>query len=140
MGDGPNGDIRESERRALSRECHQHRLWEDVEAGRDCCYGMGTPERYIPQVAQSRADRTAGCEYHLRDPEYMGYAAHRRDCGAEWSAYITPAYSLADTDCLVWWTLGGTVVLVITLLVKAPMRDPAHFVFLDFEVCSVMCL
>lgn len=33
----------------------------------------------------------------------------------------------------VWWTLGGTVTLVITLLVKAPMHNSASFVFTDFE-------
>ncbi|GLB39550.1 putative amino acid permease [Lyophyllum shimeji] len=32
-----------------------------------------------------------------------------------------------------WWTLGGTFVLVITLLVKAPHRNDAAFVFTDFE-------
>jgi len=32
-----------------------------------------------------------------------------------------------------WWTLGGTVILVVTLLVKAPVRNDAHFVFLDYE-------
>jgi amino acid transporter len=32
-----------------------------------------------------------------------------------------------------WWTLGGTVVLVVTLLVKAPMHNPASFVFFDYE-------
>ncbi|KAK8869444.1 hypothetical protein IAR55_000008 [Kwoniella newhampshirensis] len=32
-----------------------------------------------------------------------------------------------------WWTLGGTVVLVVTLLVKAPVKNDAHFVFFDFE-------
>lgn len=32
-----------------------------------------------------------------------------------------------------YWTLGGTVILVVTLLVKAPVRQPAHFVFLDYE-------
>lgn len=31
------------------------------------------------------------------------------------------------------WTLGGTVVLVVVLLVKAPVRNPASFVFLDFQ-------
>ncbi|KAH8112918.1 amino acid transporter [Phellopilus nigrolimitatus] len=33
----------------------------------------------------------------------------------------------------VWWTLGGTVVLVVTLLVKAPVLNSAEFVFTDFE-------
>ncbi|KIJ64797.1 hypothetical protein HYDPIDRAFT_175318 [Hydnomerulius pinastri MD-312] len=33
----------------------------------------------------------------------------------------------------VWWTLGGTFVLVITLLVKAPAKNSAAFVFTDFE-------
>ncbi|KAJ7659471.1 amino acid transporter [Mycena rosella] len=33
----------------------------------------------------------------------------------------------------VWWTLGGTCVLVITLLVKAPGRNTAAFVFTDLE-------
>ncbi|EIN14700.1 hypothetical protein PUNSTDRAFT_140926 [Punctularia strigosozonata HHB-11173 SS5] len=33
----------------------------------------------------------------------------------------------------VWWTLGGTFVLVITLLVKAPTKNTAEFVFTDFE-------
>ncbi|KAI0044845.1 amino acid transporter [Auriscalpium vulgare] len=32
-----------------------------------------------------------------------------------------------------WWTLGGTFVLVITLLVKAPEKNSASFVFTDFE-------
>lgn len=32
-----------------------------------------------------------------------------------------------------WWTLGGTVVLVVTLLVKAPHKNEAHFVFFDYE-------
>ncbi|GJE93136.1 amino acid transporter [Phanerochaete sordida] len=32
-----------------------------------------------------------------------------------------------------WWTLGGTLVLVITLLVKAPVKNSAEFVFTDFE-------
>ncbi|KAF9238095.1 amino acid transporter [Melanogaster broomeanus] len=33
----------------------------------------------------------------------------------------------------VWWTLGGTFVLVITLLVKAPVKNSASFVFTDFQ-------
>ncbi|KAF7357366.1 Amino acid metabolite permease [Mycena sanguinolenta] len=33
----------------------------------------------------------------------------------------------------VWWTLGGTFVLVITLLVKAPVKNTASFVFTDLE-------
>ncbi|KAJ6624395.1 amino acid transporter [Mycena sp. CBHHK59/15] len=33
----------------------------------------------------------------------------------------------------VWWTLGGTFVLVITLLVKAPVKNTAAFVFTDLE-------
>ncbi|KAJ4478037.1 amino acid transporter [Lentinula aciculospora] len=33
----------------------------------------------------------------------------------------------------IWWTLGGTFVLVITLLVKAPVKNSAQFVFTDFE-------
>ncbi|THH05783.1 hypothetical protein EW145_g4550 [Phellinidium pouzarii] len=33
----------------------------------------------------------------------------------------------------VWWTLGGTVVLIVTLLVKAPALNSAEFVFTDFE-------
>ncbi|KAJ7268040.1 amino acid/polyamine transporter I [Mycena rebaudengoi] len=33
----------------------------------------------------------------------------------------------------VWWTLGGTFVLVITLLVKAPAKNTASFVFTDLE-------
>lgn len=33
----------------------------------------------------------------------------------------------------VWWTLGGTFVLVVTLLVKAPEKNSASFVFTDFE-------
>lgn len=33
----------------------------------------------------------------------------------------------------VWWTLGGTFVLVITLLVKAPEKNTAKFVFTDYE-------
>ncbi|KAJ7101546.1 amino acid transporter [Mycena belliarum] len=33
----------------------------------------------------------------------------------------------------VWWTLGGTFVLVITLLVKAPVKNSAAFVFTDLE-------
>ncbi|KAH9944886.1 amino acid transporter, partial [Amylocystis lapponica] len=33
----------------------------------------------------------------------------------------------------VWWTLGGTFVLVITLLVKAPVKNSADFVFTDYE-------
>ncbi|KAM5546130.1 hypothetical protein V8D89_000256 [Ganoderma adspersum] len=32
-----------------------------------------------------------------------------------------------------WWTLGGTFVLVITLLVKAPVKNSAAFVFTDYE-------
>ncbi|TFK89396.1 amino acid transporter [Polyporus arcularius HHB13444] len=32
-----------------------------------------------------------------------------------------------------WWTLGGTFVLVITLLVKAPEKNSAAFVFTDYE-------
>ncbi|KAJ3542968.1 hypothetical protein NM688_g5918 [Phlebia brevispora] len=32
-----------------------------------------------------------------------------------------------------WWTLGGTLVLVVTLLVKAPEKNSAEFVFTDFE-------
>ncbi|OBZ76216.1 Amino-acid permease BAT1 [Grifola frondosa] len=32
-----------------------------------------------------------------------------------------------------WWTLGGTFVLVITLLVKAPVKNTANFVFTDYE-------
>ncbi|KAF8909728.1 amino acid transporter [Gymnopilus junonius] len=33
----------------------------------------------------------------------------------------------------VWWTVGGTFVLVITLLVKAPEKNSAAFVFTDYE-------
>lgn len=33
----------------------------------------------------------------------------------------------------VWWTLGGTVVLVTTLLVKAPMMNSADFVFTNVQ-------
>lgn len=33
----------------------------------------------------------------------------------------------------VWWTLGGTFVLVVTLLVKSPVKNSARFVFTDFE-------
>ncbi|KAH9934533.1 amino acid transporter [Epithele typhae] len=33
----------------------------------------------------------------------------------------------------IWWTLAGTVVLVITLLVKAPTHNSAEFVFTDYE-------
>ncbi|KLO18976.1 amino acid transporter [Schizopora paradoxa] len=33
----------------------------------------------------------------------------------------------------VWWTLGGTLVLVVTLLVKTPTKNTAGFVFTDFE-------
>ncbi|KAF8166055.1 amino acid transporter [Pholiota molesta] len=33
----------------------------------------------------------------------------------------------------VWWTIGGTFVLVITLLTKAPARNDATFVFTDYE-------
>ncbi|KAL0564053.1 polyamine transporter tpo5 [Marasmius crinis-equi] len=33
----------------------------------------------------------------------------------------------------IWWTLAGTFVLVITLLVKAPVKNSASFVFTDFE-------
>ncbi|KAF9554993.1 amino acid transporter [Agrocybe pediades] len=33
----------------------------------------------------------------------------------------------------VWWTIGGTFVLVITLLVKAPVKNTGSFVFTDFE-------
>ncbi|KAI6126824.1 amino acid transporter [Pisolithus sp. B1] len=32
-----------------------------------------------------------------------------------------------------WWTLGGTFVLVVTLLVKSPVKNSASFVFTDFE-------
>ncbi|KAI0733308.1 amino acid transporter [Fomitopsis betulina] len=33
----------------------------------------------------------------------------------------------------VWWTLGGTFVLVITLLVKAPVKNSPGFVFTDYQ-------
>ncbi|KAF9011716.1 amino acid transporter [Cyathus striatus] len=33
----------------------------------------------------------------------------------------------------VWWTLGGTVVLAITLLVKAPEKNTAEFVFTGYQ-------
>lgn len=33
----------------------------------------------------------------------------------------------------IWWTLGGTFVLVVTLLVKSPVKNSASFVFTDFE-------
>ncbi|KAF8128590.1 amino acid transporter [Boletus edulis] len=33
----------------------------------------------------------------------------------------------------VWWTLGGTIVLLITLLVKAPVKNSAAFVFTDYQ-------
>lgn len=36
----------------------------------------------------------------------------------------------------VWWTLGGTFVLVVTLLVKSPVKNSARFVFTDFEDAS----
>ncbi|KAH9474412.1 Amino-acid permease BAT1-like protein [Psilocybe cubensis] len=32
-----------------------------------------------------------------------------------------------------WWTIGGTLVLVITLLVKAPDKNSGAFVFTDYE-------
>ncbi|CAL1710337.1 unnamed protein product [Somion occarium] len=32
-----------------------------------------------------------------------------------------------------WWTLGGTIVLVVTLLVKTPGKNSASFVFTDYE-------
>ncbi|KJA23954.1 hypothetical protein HYPSUDRAFT_184693 [Hypholoma sublateritium FD-334 SS-4] len=32
-----------------------------------------------------------------------------------------------------WWTIGGTLVLVITLFMKAPERNAATFVFTDYE-------
>ncbi|KAG1819269.1 amino acid transporter [Suillus subaureus] len=33
----------------------------------------------------------------------------------------------------VWWTLGGTFVLAITLLVKAPVKNSPDFVFTNFQ-------
>ncbi|KAH7915957.1 amino acid/polyamine transporter I [Hygrophoropsis aurantiaca] len=33
----------------------------------------------------------------------------------------------------VWWTLGGTFVMVITLLVKAPEKNTADFVFTNYQ-------
>ncbi|KAG1769761.1 amino acid transporter [Suillus occidentalis] len=33
----------------------------------------------------------------------------------------------------VWWTLGGTLVLAITLLVKAPVKNTPNFVFTNFQ-------
>ncbi|CAE6413300.1 unnamed protein product [Rhizoctonia solani] len=33
----------------------------------------------------------------------------------------------------VWWTLVGTVILVVTLLVKSPVKNSASFVFTDLE-------
>ncbi|KAF8893061.1 amino acid/polyamine transporter I [Infundibulicybe gibba] len=33
----------------------------------------------------------------------------------------------------IWWTFGGTFVLVVTLLVKAPEKNRAAFVFTDYE-------
>ncbi|KAL5492928.1 hypothetical protein ACEPAI_4376 [Sanghuangporus weigelae] len=33
----------------------------------------------------------------------------------------------------VWWTLAGTVILAVTLLIKAPGLNSAEFVFTDFE-------
>ncbi|KAK1234512.1 polyamine transporter tpo5, partial [Marasmius sp. AFHP31] len=33
----------------------------------------------------------------------------------------------------IWWTLAGTFVLVVTLLVKSPAKNSASFVFTDFE-------
>ncbi|QRW24693.1 amino acid permease [Rhizoctonia solani] len=33
----------------------------------------------------------------------------------------------------VWWTLIGTVILVVTLLVKSPVKNSASFVFTDLE-------
>ncbi|KAK1231737.1 polyamine transporter tpo5 [Marasmius sp. AFHP31] len=33
----------------------------------------------------------------------------------------------------IWWTLAGTFVLVVTLLVKSPTKNSASFVFTDFE-------
>ncbi|CAE6421137.1 unnamed protein product [Rhizoctonia solani] len=33
----------------------------------------------------------------------------------------------------VWWTLVGTVILVVTLLVKSPVKNSAAFVFTDLE-------
>ncbi|THH27097.1 hypothetical protein EUX98_g7089 [Antrodiella citrinella] len=32
-----------------------------------------------------------------------------------------------------WWTLGGTLVLVVTLLVVTPVKNDAKFVFTDYE-------
>ncbi|KAL7418652.1 polyamine transporter tpo5 [Cryptotrichosporon argae] len=32
-----------------------------------------------------------------------------------------------------WWTIGGTVVIVVSLLVKAPTLNKANFVFFDYE-------
>ncbi|KAF8711911.1 Amino acid permease, partial [Rhizoctonia solani] len=34
---------------------------------------------------------------------------------------------------IVWWTLIGTVILVVTLLVKSPVKNSASFVFTDLE-------
>ncbi|KAG8760023.1 hypothetical protein FRC11_001055 [Ceratobasidium sp. 423] len=33
----------------------------------------------------------------------------------------------------VWWTLVGTIILVVTLLVKSPVKNSASFVFTDLE-------
>lgn len=33
----------------------------------------------------------------------------------------------------VWWTLIGTIILVVTLLVKSPVKNSASFVFTDLE-------
>ncbi|CAE6520091.1 unnamed protein product, partial [Rhizoctonia solani] len=33
----------------------------------------------------------------------------------------------------VWWTLAGTIILVVTLLVKSPTKNSASFVFTDLE-------
>ncbi|CAE6495776.1 unnamed protein product [Rhizoctonia solani] len=35
--------------------------------------------------------------------------------------------------CPVWWTLVGTIILVVTLLVKSPVKNSASFVFTDLE-------
>ncbi|OAX40393.1 amino acid transporter [Rhizopogon vinicolor AM-OR11-026] len=37
------------------------------------------------------------------------------------------------SSLFVWWTLGGTVFLVVSLLVKAPVKNSAGFAFTNFQ-------
>lgn len=67
-------------------------------------------------------DESGNCCNSFGDQHLVGHHKYRRN------------ESMSSFN--VWWTLGGTFVLVVTLLVKSPVKNSARFVFTDFEDAS----